>query len=85
MNFLIIFKFIVKNNRNLSKGWFFKQFCNVKMKKRGVLMLKGKVIIDFEYDEVKKCSWNIQQEGEDELDKENLIYLLQHVAGELMP
>ena len=38
-----------------------------------------------EYDEVKKCSWNIQQEGKDELDKENLIYLLQHVAGELMP
>jgi hypothetical protein len=55
------------------------------MKRRGVLMLKGKVIIDFEYDEVKKCSWNIQQEGKDELDKENLIYLLQHVAGELMP
>ena len=48
-------------------------------------MLKGKVIIDFEYDGVKECSWNIQQEGEEKLDKENLIYLLQHVAGELMP
>jgi len=48
-------------------------------------MLKGKVIIDFEYDEVKKCSWNIQQEGENELNNENLIYLLQHITGELMP
>ena len=48
-------------------------------------MLKGTVIISFEYDEVKKCSWDIQQEGKDELDNENLIYLLQHIAGELMP
>ena len=48
-------------------------------------MLKGKVIISFEYDGVKECSWDIQQEGKDELDNENLIYLLQHIAGELMP
>ena len=47
-------------------------------------MLKGKVIINYMYDEEKECSWDIQQEGKDELDNENLIYLLEHIAGELM-
>ena len=48
-------------------------------------MLKGRVIINFEYDEEKECSWNIKQDGESKLNNENLIYLLQHVTSELMP
>jgi hypothetical protein len=47
--------------------------------------MKGKVIIDFEYDDnTSRCSWDIKQEGIDTLDNENLIYLLQHVVGELV-
>lgn len=45
--------------------------------------MKGKVIIDFEYDENTRCSWDMKQEGIDKLDNENLVYLLQHIAGEL--
>ena len=44
----------------------------------------GVPVIDFEYDENSRCSWNINQEGIDTLDDENLIYLLQHVVGELV-
>jgi len=47
-------------------------------------MIKGRVVIDFQYDEKSKCSWNLQQKGKDILDNENLIYLFQHVVGELM-
>lgn len=48
-------------------------------------MLQGKVIINFEYDEKKeKCSWDLKQEGKDTLNKENLIFLFQHLIGELM-
>jgi len=39
-------------------------------------MMKGKVLIDFGYDEKNECSWNLEQEGETKLDNENLIYLL---------
>jgi len=46
--------------------------------------MRGKVIIDFEYDEnSNSCSWDINQEGIDKLDNENLLFLLQHVIGEL--
>jgi len=48
-------------------------------------MLQGKVIINFEYDEKKeKCSWDLKQDGKDTLNKENLIFLFQHLVGELM-
>lgn len=48
-------------------------------------MLKGKVTINFEYDEQKeKCSWDLKQEGKDTLDKDDLVFLLQHCVGELM-
>jgi len=48
-------------------------------------MMKGRVIIDFERDEVKeKCNYNLKQEGNDTLDNEDLINLLKHVIGELM-
>lgn len=47
-------------------------------------MINGKVIIDFQYDEESKCSWNIQQAGKDTLDNENLVTLLKHVVGELV-
>ena len=45
--------------------------------------MKGKVVIDFEYTEDNRCSWDINQEGINKLDNENLVYLLQHVVGEL--
>jgi hypothetical protein len=48
-------------------------------------MLKGKVIIDFTYDEEnEKCNWDLKQQGKDTLAKEDLIQLLQHCIGELM-
>jgi hypothetical protein len=48
--------------------------------------MKGKVVIDFEYDEeTEDCKWDLNQEGETELDKQNLIFLLEHVLSELMP
>jgi len=46
--------------------------------------MKGKVVIDFEYDEKSKCNWDIKQEGKDNLNNENLVYLLQHIVGELI-
>ncbi|MBN1280092.1 MAG: hypothetical protein JXA00_00415 [Candidatus Thermoplasmatota archaeon] len=48
-------------------------------------MPQGKVIIHFEYDEEnEKCRWDLKQEGRDQLDNENLIFLFQHVISELM-
>ena len=48
-------------------------------------MQQGKGIINFEYDEKKeKCSWDLNQEGKDTLNKDNLIFLFQHFIGELM-
>jgi len=47
-------------------------------------MSKGKIIIDFEYNEENKCNWDIKQEGESKLNNEGLIYLLQHVTSELV-
>lgn len=48
-------------------------------------MLKGRVIIDFEADEEGECNWDIQQEGKDTLNDENLISLFEHIIRELMP
>lgn len=48
-------------------------------------MRKGKVIIDFESDDEGKCSFNINQDGTDTLDNENLISLFEHILRELMP
>lgn len=48
-------------------------------------MLKGKVVINFSYDdETEKCSWDLKQEGNDTLGKDDLIQLLQHCIGDLM-
>ncbi len=48
-------------------------------------MLQGKVIIDFEYDEVKeKCHWDLTQAGKDKLSKDDLVQLLQHCISEYM-
>jgi hypothetical protein len=48
-------------------------------------MLRGKVIINFQYDEEKeKCSWDLKQEGKDILNKDDLIHLFQHIVGEYM-
>ena len=64
---------------------FLNDFSIRKLQGRGKRMLKGKIIINFEYDEEKECSWDIQQEGESKLDDENIIYLLQHITSELVP
>jgi len=48
-------------------------------------MIKGRIIIDFESDEEGECSWNIQQEGKDKLDDEDMISLFEHIIRELMP
>ena len=46
--------------------------------------MRGKVVIDFEYSNDNKCSWDIKQIGEENIDKETLVHLLQHIAGELV-
>ena len=48
-------------------------------------MKKGTVIIDYESDEKGECNWDIQQEGKDTLDNDNLISLFEHIIRELMP
>ena len=48
-------------------------------------MLKGRVVIDFEADEKGECNFNIEQQGKDTLDNENLISLFEYVIRELMP
>lgn len=40
-----------------------------------LIMRKGRVTIDFESDDAGKCSWNIQQECEEQLDNDNLVSL----------
>ena len=47
-------------------------------------MIEGKVIIDFHYDEISKCIWDMKQKGKDTLSKEDLINLFKHVVGDLM-
>ena len=47
-------------------------------------MIKGRIIIDFESEEMGECSFNIQQEGKDTLDNENLISLFEHIIRDLM-
>jgi flagellar basal body-associated protein FliL len=50
-----------------------------------VNMLRGKVVIDFEYDEKnEKCRWDLRQEGKDTLKRDDLLLLFQHLVGELM-
>jgi len=55
------------------------------MQGRNIRMLKGRVIIDFESDEEGECNFNIQQEGKDTLDDDNLVSLFEHIIRELMP
>ena len=47
-------------------------------------MRKGRIIIDFESNDIGDCSWNITREGQDKLDNENLKSLLETVLGELI-
>jgi len=47
--------------------------------------MKGRVIINFDRDEEnEKCSYNLKQDGDDILGKEDIISLLQHIVSELM-
>jgi hypothetical protein len=48
-------------------------------------MRKGKVIIDYESDELGRCSFNIVQDGQEKLDDNDLVSLFEHVIRELMP
>jgi hypothetical protein len=48
-------------------------------------MRKGKIIIDYESDELGECKFKISQENSEELDNENLISLFEHILRELMP
>jgi hypothetical protein len=51
----------------------------------GVSKVKGRVVIDFQYDEEKeKCSWKMKQDGKDRLKKQELVQLFQNCIGELM-
>ena len=47
-------------------------------------MRKGKVIIDFQEDN-GECTWDVSQEGETELENEDLVTLLEHVIRDLLP
>ncbi|UCD14188.1 MAG: hypothetical protein JSW60_01885 [Thermoplasmatales archaeon] len=48
-------------------------------------MMKGRVIINFERDEVaEKCSYDLKQEGKDTLGNEDLISLFEHIIRELI-
>jgi len=47
-------------------------------------MMKGRVVIDFEADEEGECNFNIEQQGKDTLDNENLIPQFEYVIRELM-
>jgi hypothetical protein len=53
--------------------------------KGGDRMRKGKLIIEYESDELGKCSFNINQQGKDKLDDNDLIALLEHIIREKMP
>ena len=47
--------------------------------------MKGRVIINFDRDEEnEKCNFNLKQDGEDILDREDVISLLKHIISELM-
>ncbi len=47
--------------------------------------MKGRVIINFDRnEESEKCSYNLKQEGDNILGKEDIISLLQHIISELM-
>ena len=48
-------------------------------------MRKGKIIIDYQADDLGRCDFNINQQGEEKLDENNLISLFEHILRELMP
>ena len=48
-------------------------------------MRKGRIILDYESDELGRCNFNITQESKEELDEANLISLFEYVIRELLP
>ena len=46
--------------------------------------MKGKVVINFEQTEDGKCEWNINQEGDDKLSNDDILYLLENVMRDVM-
>lgn len=48
-------------------------------------MIKGRVVIDFQSDEVGECSWNLSQDGDNKLTNEELVTLFESVIMDLLP
>ena len=48
-------------------------------------MRKGRIIIDYESDELGRCNYDLSQEGQEELEENDLISLLEYVIRELLP
>ena len=48
-------------------------------------IVQGIVVINYQYDEkTEKCSWTLRQEGQDTLQKDDLILLFRHIIEEYM-
>lgn len=47
-------------------------------------MRKGKVVINFESNDLGDCKWDIQQESDDHLDNKNLASLFEHILADLI-
>lgn len=48
-------------------------------------MIKGRIVIDFQADEIGECSWNLSQDGTNKLSNEELITLFESVIMDLLP
>lgn len=46
--------------------------------------MNGKVVIDYEQTDDGKCSWKFKQEGNEELDNNDLVYLLENVIRDII-
>ena len=46
--------------------------------------MKGRIVIDYEQTDDGKCSWNFNQEGNTELDNNDLVYLFENIIRDIM-
>jgi len=46
--------------------------------------MKGKVVINYEHTDDGDCKWDIFQEGENELNNDDLIFLLESVVRDVI-
>ncbi len=47
-------------------------------------MRKGRLVIEFESNDLGDCKFKIHQEKGDHLDNDNLISLFEHILGDLI-